>query len=55
MNKKKSNKLLAPIVIAGITVGFLVSAYKFVFQSNEGTAEQHQDNDNDDQEELDVE
>ncbi|WP_445117020.1 hypothetical protein [Acinetobacter sp. WZC-1] len=28
---KKPGKLLAPIVIAGITVGFLVSAYKFVF------------------------
>lgn len=27
----KSSKLLAPIVIAGITVGFLASAYKFVF------------------------
>ena len=28
---KKFNKLLAPIVIAGITIGFLASAYKFVF------------------------
>jgi hypothetical protein len=28
---KKPNKFLAPIVIAGVTVGFLASAYKFVF------------------------
>ena len=28
---KRPNHLIAPIVIAGITVGFLVSAYKFVF------------------------
>ena len=28
---KKTNKFLAPIVIAGVTVGFLASAYKFVF------------------------
>lgn len=27
---KKPNRLFAPIVIAGITVGFLASAYKFV-------------------------
>lgn len=27
----KSSKFLAPIVIAGVTVGFLASAYKFVF------------------------
>ncbi|SPL68990.1 hypothetical protein [Acinetobacter stercoris] len=31
MPQKKFNKFLAPIVIAGITVGFLASAYKFVF------------------------
>lgn len=29
--KKQPNKLLAPIVIAGVTIGFLASAYKFVF------------------------
>lgn len=28
---KRPNHLIAPIVIVGITVGFLVSAYKFVF------------------------
>ena len=28
---KKPNRFLAPIVIAGITVGFLASAYKFIF------------------------
>lgn len=28
---KKTNKFIAPIVIAGVTVGFLTAAYKFVF------------------------
>lgn len=28
---KKPNKIFAPIVIAGVTIGFLASAYKFVF------------------------
>ena len=31
MSKKEPNKFIAPIVIAGITVGFFISAYKFVF------------------------
>ena len=31
MSKKAPNKYFAPIIIAGITVGFFVSAYKFVF------------------------
>ncbi|MDM1246473.1 hypothetical protein ACFODO_12530 [Acinetobacter sichuanensis] len=31
MTKKQPNKFIAPIVIAGITIGFLASAYKFVF------------------------
>ena len=31
MSNKQPNKLIAPIVIAGITIGFLASAYKFVF------------------------
>ncbi len=31
MSKKKPNNFIAPIVIAGITVGFFVSAYRFVF------------------------
>ena len=32
---RKPNNYLAPIVIAGITVGFFVSAYKFVFKKDE--------------------
>ena len=31
MSKKAPNKYFAPIIITGITVGFFVSAYKFVF------------------------
>ena len=31
MSKKQPNKFIAPIVIAGITAGFFISAYKFVF------------------------
>lgn len=34
MPKGKPNKLIAPIVIAGITVGFLVSAYKFIIHDH---------------------
>lgn len=34
---KKFNKLFAPIVIAGITVGFLASAYRFVFANSKAT------------------
>lgn len=37
MPKKQLNKLIAPIAIAGITVGFLVSAYKFVFAKSKET------------------
>ena len=29
--RKTPNKFLAPVVIAGVTIGFLASAYKFVF------------------------
>ena len=36
--KKQFNTLLAPIVIAGITAGFLVSAYRFVFVKNHQNA-----------------
>ncbi|BAP38540.1 MULTISPECIES: hypothetical protein [Acinetobacter] len=47
MSKKKPNNFIAPIVIAGITVGFLASAYKFVFakpkkQSSEIVKQQHE-------------
>ncbi|MEJ2898674.1 hypothetical protein [Acinetobacter sp. NS-4] len=31
MSKREPNKFLVPIVIAGITAGFFISAYKFVF------------------------
>jgi len=31
MLKKRPNNLIAPIVIAGITAGFFISAYRFVF------------------------
>lgn len=34
---KKPGRFLAPIVIAGITVGFLASAYKFVFSKSESS------------------
>lgn len=34
MAKKQPNKFLAPIVIAGITAGFFISAYKFVFRKS---------------------
>jgi len=34
---KKPSRFLAPIVIAGITVGFLASAYKFVFSKSESS------------------
>lgn len=30
-SRKTPNKFLAPVVIAGVTIGFLASAYKFVF------------------------
>lgn len=31
MKNKTPNKIIAPIIIAGITFGFLASAYKFIF------------------------
>jgi hypothetical protein len=31
MSKGKPNRFIAPIVISGITAGFFISAYKFVF------------------------
>lgn len=39
MSQKKPNKFIAPLVIAGITVGFLASAYKFVFTGNKKQTE----------------
>lgn len=41
MSKKKPNNLIAPIVIAGITVGFLASAYKFVFAKPKKKKNEH--------------
>ena len=40
MSKKQPNKFIAPIVIAGITVGFFISAYKFVFAQHKQTTDQ---------------
>ena len=34
---KKPGHFLAPVVIAGITVGFLASAYKFVFSKSDSS------------------
>ncbi|QNX86911.1 hypothetical protein [Acinetobacter seifertii] len=34
---KKPGRFLAPVVIAGITVGFLASAYKFVFSKSDSS------------------
>lgn len=31
MSLKKPNSFLAPLAIAGITIGFLGAAYKFIF------------------------
>ena len=30
MNTKKPNKVLAPLFIAGITIGFFTAAYRFI-------------------------
>ena len=35
MTSKKPSKVVAPIIIVGITVGFLASAYKFVFANKD--------------------
>lgn len=37
MKNKTPNKFFAPIVIAGITIGFLASAYKFIFADKNRT------------------
>ncbi|WP_171407441.1 hypothetical protein [Acinetobacter sp. 2JN-4] len=41
---KKPNRVFAPIIIAGITVGFLASAYKFVFSKSNAEKEQSSSN-----------
>lgn len=40
---KKPSNVFAPLVIAGITVGFLASAYKYIFrnQSNPSNTASH--------------
>ncbi len=62
MSQKKPNKFIAPIVIAGVTVGFLASAYKFVFakpkskdkqKSGQQTTSQSEDKKDTDQSEHD--
>lgn len=58
MNKKTSNTLLVPIVITGITVGFLVSAYKFVFKKSDSEKQLQMEEPKEDEiynEELDTE
>ena len=35
MTHKKPNKVVTPVIIVGITVGFLASAYKFVFANKD--------------------
>jgi hypothetical protein len=36
---KRPNRVFAPIIIAGITVGFLASAYKFVVAKSNASKE----------------
>ena len=37
---KRPNRVFAPIIIAGITVGFLASAYKFVVAKSNSSKEE---------------
>lgn len=39
MKMKRPNRVFAPIIIAGITVGFLASAYKFVVAKSNSSKE----------------
>ena len=45
MKIKRPNTIIAPIIIAGITFGLLVSAYKFIFaqQSTQANATEEED------------
>lgn len=43
MPKQEPNKFIAPIVIAGITAGFFMSAYKFVFAKSKPKNDQAKD------------
>lgn len=40
MSNKAPNKYLAPVVIAGITIGFLASAYQFIFAQKKPVTQQ---------------
>lgn len=42
MSKRPPNRFIAPIVIAGITAGFFISAYKFVFAKAKQADKQRQ-------------
>lgn len=44
MSAKKPNTLLAPLVIAGITIGFLGAAYKFIFVDSKSTKKEQKEN-----------
>ena len=52
MSNKKPNNFIAPIVIAGITVGFFVSAYKFVFAKPKTKQTENQEQKQNNEEEL---
>ncbi|MCI3879534.1 MULTISPECIES: hypothetical protein [Acinetobacter] len=41
---KRPNRVFAPIIIAGITVGFLASAYKFVVAKSNPSKEKSIEN-----------
>ncbi|WP_043970796.1 MULTISPECIES: hypothetical protein [Acinetobacter] len=41
---KRPNRVFAPIIIAGITVGFLASAYKFVVAKSNSSKEKQIEN-----------
>ncbi|MGE8539010.1 MAG: hypothetical protein ACN6NI_06980 [Acinetobacter sp.] len=42
MNSKKPNTVLAPLVIAGITIGFFTAAYKFIFAKSKQVKQSEQ-------------
>lgn len=52
--KKQPNKFFAPIVIAGVTIGFLASAYKFVFAKPEPVKKEVKESKRDQQNDQDV-
>ena len=52
--KKQPNKFLAPIVIAGVTIGFLASAYKFVLAKPEPVKKEVTESKHDQQNDQDV-